>query len=161
MQALIVASTAMKAVSAVSEGNAESASLRSQADAQRFNALVQRMNAEQAMREAGAAEEARRREGRQVLGAARAGAAQSGTAGTYAGVIRQSAVAAELDALNERYRGQTQARALRSDAALADFQARGLDRQAKQARRSGFMRAGAELIQGASNYKQYMDSRGR
>lgn len=152
MEAMMIASTAFKAVGAISDGNAESASLRDQAAAERYNALVNRINAEQAMREAGSAEELRRRQGRQALGAMRAGAAQAGTGGTYAGVIRQSAVAAELDALNERYRGQSEARAFRQQAVGQEFRAAGLKRASKQAQRAGFLRAGAELVSGAADY---------
>lgn len=92
-----------------------------------------------ASQQATADEEAQRRETRSVMGSQAAAFAEAGigTGGTAAGVIRQSAINAELDALNIRYRGQL-ARA-------------GLFSQAKATRRESGLLAGAQLLQGGSN----------
>lgn len=84
-------------------------------------ARLLRAQAREAQRQAYADEEALRREARQVLGAQAAAMAQSGTGlgGTNEALVRQSAALAELDALNIRYRGLTQAKALRAEAKAA------------------------------------------
>jgi hypothetical protein len=66
-------------------------------------------------------EEAMRRQAREILGAQAAAMAQSGTGpgGSNELIARQSAALAELDALNIRYRGQMQAKALRKGAKSA------------------------------------------
>lgn len=91
--------------------------------------------------QANADEEAQRRLGRQVMGSQAAAMAEAGGGGD-AGVARQSAIAAELDALNIRYGGRAKAYSL-----LA---------QAKNVARMTPLLAGAQLIGGGSNaYAQY------
>jgi hypothetical protein len=57
-------------------------------------------------------EQAQRREGRQVMGRQAAAMAEAG-GGVDEGVVKQSAVAAELDALNIRYGGLLQRQGLK------------------------------------------------
>lgn len=87
---------------------------------------------EQALRD----EEAQRREARQVLGMQAAAMAQAG-GGIDEGLLRQSAVLAELDALNIRYRGA--------------MESQGLLSQAKAAKREGIWQAGTTLLSGAAD----------
>lgn len=81
-------------------------------------------------------EQAQRREGRQVIGRQAAAMAESG-GGQDEGLLRQSAVMAELDALNIRYAG--------------NLKAAGLLRQAEGVRRQSKMLAGAQLLKGVSS----------
>lgn len=81
-------------------------------------------------------EETQRRQGREVLGAQAAGFAQAG-GGLDQGVARQSAIAAELDALNIRYNGTVKAAGLMSMAASTRQQSGSL--------------AGAQLLTGVSD----------
>jgi hypothetical protein len=60
-------------------------------------------------------EESQRREARQLLGMQAAAMAQAGGGGD-AGLMRQSAALAELDALNIRYAGRARAAGLKKDA---------------------------------------------
>lgn len=80
-------------------------------------------------------EEAQRRENRQRLGTLAAAFAQAGGGGD-AGVLRQSAINAELDALNVRYAGAQRASALFGAASA----------QRKQSR----LLAGAKLLSGVA-----------
>lgn len=79
-------------------------------------------------------EEAQRRQARAQLGEQAAAIAQAGIGygGTAALVMNDSSLAAELDALNYRYRGLQQYRALRA--------------QARSAKRQGFKLAGGKLL---------------
>jgi len=96
--------------------------------------------------QARADEEAQRRKSRQIMGEQAAAMAQSGTGlgGSNALLTRQSAVDAELDALNIRYQGLLKSSALKA-------QASSLRGQANALRRSGNLLAGTALLTGISN----------
>jgi len=67
--------------------------------------------------ETGAAEEVQRRQATRQLGAMQAAQGQSGVVGgSTADVYRQSAIDAELDALNIRYQGMSKSNALKTQA---------------------------------------------
>lgn len=110
------------AIGIFSGGRAEAAALRRQAAVARQQALAD--------------EEAQRRESRQFLGRQAAAMAEAG-GGIDEGVARQSAVLAELDALNIRYAGQLKASGLLADARAVKKQAAWM--------------AGAQLLESASN----------
>ncbi len=86
-------------------------------------------------------EEASRRASRYQLGEQAAALAQAGigSGGTAELVVKDSALAAEMDALNYRYRGIQQGRALKS--------------QAKAIRRNAFLAAGTQLLSGSNDSK--------
>lgn len=97
----------------------------------------------------GAEQEAQERRGTAMtLGSMRAAAAQAGggTDGSAGRAIGQSAMNAELDALNIRYKSQLQRWAYSA-------QAENLDKEATIQRTGGFLKAGAALLKGySSNY---------
>lgn len=97
-----------------------------------------RMQGEMAARDAFANEEAQRRDASQLAGAQAAAMAQAGggAGGTNELVARQSAVLAELDALNIRYSGLTKRAASLSEA--------------RATKREGAFLAGAQLLAGSS-----------
>ena len=97
-----------------------------------------KMQGEMAARDALANEQAQRREANQFLGTQAAAMAQAGggSGGTNDLVARQSAVLAELDALNIRYSGMTKRTALLAEA--------------KSVKREGGLLAGAQLLAGSS-----------
>jgi hypothetical protein len=103
MSWIYVAVAATTAVAgAVMEGDAQRKSANTQAD-------WVKKNQEIASEQAGAREEAMRRDTAQQLGRAAAAQAQSGvdaSSGSALAVAAQSATMAELDALNVRYEGQ-------------------------------------------------------
>lgn len=102
----------------------------------RAESEVYQKQAQIATAQAGVDEEAQRRKARQFMGDQAASIAQAGigTGGTAANVIQQSALLAELDALNIRYGGQ--------------LKRAGLLTQAKAAKQQGNMMAGAKLLNG-------------
>lgn len=122
--ALMVASTAVSTIGAISQANAA-------AQAAEYNAAVARQEA--------AAEEARRRrEAERQMGQIRAGRAKSGVTveGSPLIVLADSAMEAEIDALNARWTGETSAKLYKMEA--------------RSARRAGIYNAGASLLSGAS-----------
>lgn len=137
---LMIASSAMSAIGSIAQGNAANAAAQANA-----SALNKQSEAE--LRAAGAREEQQRRANRQFLGTQRAALAQAGIGvdGSAYDIARQSAVNAELDALNIRYEGQLRAKGLRDQATITRF-------EGKQARTAGYLGAGAAILQGASNY---------
>lgn len=80
-----------------------------------------------------------RREARELMGRQAAGFAEAGIGygGTTELVMRDSAIKAELDALNIRYRGV--------------LQGRGLQAEARNVKRQSRLLAGAQLLSGLSN----------
>lgn len=108
-----------------------------------YNAAALGQQAHVAQSQAYADEEAQRRAARQVMGTQAAAVAQAGggSGGTTAKLVEQSAIAAELDALNIRYGGQIKATGL-----LAQAQGERLAGQA--GRRQGYFLAGANLLKG-------------
>lgn len=171
MTMALVASTAMSAMGAIQQGNAQSASYDAQARANEYNAQVQRQNAtvarnnaQMASEQANAREEAQRRHFGALQGQAIAGVAQSGTGfdGSNTDLLAQNAVANELDALTIRYEGQNQSAAfmnqasnLESQAAL-DVYSAGVNRMnSSSARQAGYLNAGANLLSGASKYAYF------
>lgn len=155
--AMMVASAALSAAGSIQQGNAQYASYMSQANANEYNATVDKLNAQVASDEANAKEEQQRRKFGQVQGAAYAGAAQSGTGfeGSNADLLKQNAVLNELDALTIRYEGQNKSRALEDSSKLNTYYA-GVNKQnASSARTAGFVNAGAQLLSAGSTYSYY------
>ena len=132
--------TAMSALGAISQGNAE-------ASAAKYHAKMSEMNAANARAQASVNEDAQRRQARRFLGTQRASFAQAGIglSGSAEDVMAQSAVDAELDALNIRYQGELEAAGMTNEANLQRM-------RAKNARSGGFMTAGAKLLSGIGTY---------
>lgn len=157
---LTVASTAFSVIGAIQQGNTNAANANAQADAQTYNAQVSENNAIAANQQAGAREDAQRRQRRIALGSARAASAQSGLtdSGSILDMFDQSAIDSELDILNSRYEGQLTARGYTEQATLDRFGAENSRNNASTARKAGWMNAGSALLSGASagysSYKQ-------
>lgn len=136
----MLAATAVSAVGSIKGGNAEYKAGMYEAAADEENARFSELD--------GAYEESKiRREERQTSGDAIAamgagGGVQLGT-GSALELLRENAYNSEFDALSARYTAATQARNYRLDAVRQRAGAR-------QARTAGFMRAGAQILQGAS-----------
>lgn len=145
----------MTAYSAVSQGQQQSAALKQQAEAEERNQALLNEQARVARQQAGADEEAQRRQNRQLLATQRAAIGQAGIGfGGTPGLLQEdTAMQAELDALNIRYGGEQQARSLLNQAGEAGISSSILRSNASQARRAGILKAGASLIgSGASMY---------
>lgn len=154
MMFIAIAGMAMSALSAMKQGEAQSDALKSQAQAQQYNAAVAEQNAQTAEAQGNANEEAQRRKARMVIGAQRAGISESGIGneGTGSDLVQQSAANAEMDALNIRYGAQLQAVGFRNNAKLDNYQASNDLSQAKQATQASYLNAGASALSGYGKY---------
>lgn len=145
-------SQVIQGVQSYNQGMAES-----QAAAQ--NAKIAGDNAARARLDAAAAEEAQRREARKALGRSAAAASQSGAAGTGPGqgsiglVLGQSAKEAELDALNIRYGGETEAGASLTEQANFLAEKRAAVQRAKGGLLSGVLGAASAGLSGYADYR--------
>ena len=97
-------------------------------------AAIRRAQAEASTEQGLVDEEAQRREGRQAIGKLAASMAEAG--GVDEGVLKQSTVLAELDALNIRYGAQ--------------LEAKGLSRSASSISKQTGLLAGAQILAGVS-----------
>ena len=151
-----ILSTAVSAVGAMNQADAQAASYRSQAQAQEYNATVAENNARAVLDQNNAKEEQQRRHFRMMQGNAIAAAAQSGSglnqSDSNSKVLEQSALMNELDALTIRYEGQNQAQGLQSQAQLDRYGAKVSRMNASSAETAGMLGAGASLLSGASGY---------
>lgn len=139
--AMTVASTLMGAIS-------QSNQFKAAAQADAYNAAVNRQRADSARATAGQREEQQRRFMRIEGGERRAAIAQSGTGlgGSNADVDRQSEIFAELDALNIRYEGQTESVGFLNQAALDDVSARNNRKRASGALWKGALGAATTAL---------------
>ena len=151
--AVQMASSAVEGIQGYQQGQQEAAVAGQ-------NAQIARDNAARARMDAGLAEEAQRRESRKTLGRAAAAGAQSGTAGAGPGqgslgaLNAQSANEAELDALNIRYGGETEAHADLTQAAQFDFDRKAAKQRARGAVISGLLGTAAAGLSGYSDYRR-------
>ena len=152
MEALVIASSAVQAVGAIKQGQAQAASYKSAAQAADYNATMARLNAGVAGEQANAAEEQQRRQFRSLQAKGVVAAAESGAGldGSNYDVLAQNAVANELDALTIRYEGQMKARGLLAQSELDKLDAQAKRRAAKDAMTGAYLNAGASLLSGAS-----------
>lgn len=156
----LVASTALSAVGAVKQGQAQSASYQAQANANEYNSIVNKNNADVANQEANQKEELQRRRFNEIQGQAYAGVAQSGTGfdGSNAKVLEQNQINAELDALNVRYQGKNQANGLLAQSEIDQYNAKTNRMNAKNAMNAGYINAGANLLSGATKAYYYSNT---
>jgi hypothetical protein len=150
-----IAAGGFQAIGSIMQGNAQSSSFRSQANAAEYNAKVAEQNQQMAREQGNAREEMHRSNARRFLGSQRAAVVQSGvdaSSGTAAAVQADSAVQQELDALMIRYESDLQARDFGSAALLERHQASMARANARSARTSGYINAGASMLGGYASY---------
>jgi len=116
-----------------------------QANQAEAEAKVDNANAESAAQQANAAEELQRRRNRQFLARQRAAIAEAGIGfgGSSEKLQMDSAVQAEIDALNVRYEGRIRGINFQNAAGMASSNARA-------SRTNGYLSASGELLGGAS-----------
>lgn len=153
---IALVSAGMQAISAINQGNNQSAMYESQAQANAYNAEMARQNAQIAAEQGNANEEAQRRHARIALGAQRAAIAEAGigTDGSAGDLYEQSASNAEMDALNIRYQANLQSAGFTNQAGLDDWQASQNRANASRATTAGFVNAGASALSGFGGYLQ-------
>jgi hypothetical protein len=148
---ITIASAAVGAVGAIQQGNAASASAKSQAHAADYNAAVSRNQAQQSLQVSAAEQLALSRKQRQFFGMQRAAIAQSGTGfgGSNADILEQSGTLAELELLNIAYEGDLRSKGFMAQSTLDTFQAGAARRNASAARTAGYLGAGAVFANAA------------
>lgn len=147
-----VAGQGMDAIQGYQQGKAE-------ARVAGANAVAARANAARTRLETAQAEEAKRREVRKSLGQSAAAIAQSGIGapgtGSAGAALKQAANEGELDAMNIRYGGETQAVAYENEALNFDYEQRAAKRRAKGAVMSGLFGSATAALSGAASYGNY------
>lgn len=150
MTAMAVIGTGLKVGGTIIETNAAAAEAGAEAKAAAQNAAAAGQQASQA-------EDAQRRRNREFTASQSAaiGEANIGRGGSAAVLMQQSAIEAELDALNIRYEGDLRRKGFAAEAAAA--------RARKTAiKRTGFMKAAGQLFgQGGDIYGQRQGARSR
>jgi hypothetical protein len=151
---IAAAGAGISAIGSIQQGNQAYASAKSEQYAREANAQLLQFNAQAAGQQAVAREALLRRRVAATQGEARAALGSTGTAatGSNLGLLEQAAQEGELDALTIRYEGEMQQRGLMAQAQQELYQAQGAKRQAKDARRAGFMNAATSLLSGAAMY---------
>lgn len=154
---LMIASSALSAIGAIKQGQAQAANYNAQANANDYNAVVAQNNAKIAADQANVQEEQQRRHFRELQGQAYAGIAQSGSGfdGSNADILKQNAVNNELDALTIRYEGQNKVASLESQAQIEKYNAATNRMNAKEAKKAGYINAGASLLNAGASYSYY------
>jgi len=136
--ALTVGSTLIGTLGALQQGQAAS-------DAAKYNAEVQRQQADQENQNAAARASEQATRTRQKVAATRAASLRSGfdTEGSVADILNVVETQGALEGLTALYEGSVRARGLRASASLSEANAR-------NSRTAGFINAGTTLLTGAS-----------
>lgn len=144
------------AMGAMSASKAQEDNAAAQRDALNYDKAVAENNATNALQVASINEDRTRRQSAGQLGSQRAALAESGidlTSGTGADLTHDSAVNAEMDALNVRYSGVTQAVAYRNNAKSLGNAAQVADNNRRSAQMNGPLAAGAAALSAYGSYK--------
>lgn len=141
---LMIASTAMQAVGAIAQGNAEAAAANANADVADANAKIARQQGTERSNRV-------RMQARRLLAEQRAAMGEAGfisSTGSNLDLTRDTAAQLELDALSERYAAELDATGFSNSASL--YRA-----EAKNSRRSGLTGSAGALLGGVNSYASY------
>lgn len=154
---LLVASTAISAMGSIAQGKAASASYKAQSQAQTYNSIVDKNNADQVSTEYAMKENNLRQQQGQFLGRQRAALAESGIGpgGSAGDVMAEDATRAKLDDLTLRYEGQTKRTAYLNNSTLDTYQGKVASMNAGAATQAGYMGALGAVIGGATRYSEF------
>jgi hypothetical protein len=148
-----LASAAVSAYGAYSQGQTQSKNARAQQAMAEYNAKIQEQAAGDVRRQAGLKEDAQRRKAAMILGTQRAAIAESGfdASGSMLDLVNQSSTNAELDALNIRYTGEMQAKGLLAQSQLSNYQGSIYGMNAEDAKTASYVGVGSALLGAANN----------
>lgn len=151
---LIAVGTAMSGISAISSGYSQASNYQAQANAQNYNAAVQKQQAQLAMAQSVEQSNVQHRKAAQQLGEQRAATAQSniGFGGTGGDLLEQSANYAELDRQNILYNGLLTGMGLNAQAEQSTYAANVASSQIGSSITGGYMSGAGSLIGGVGNY---------
>lgn len=148
---LLIAATAIQAVGAIQQGEAQKQAADASAQAMEYNAASDRARAVQASAMAGIKEDEQRRVGRAVIGEQLAASSSAG-AGLNGDLLRQSIFNVESDAGAIRYEGQLKAAGLNDQATMGMFEASSTRKRGESAQTAGYLNAAGSLLNGGSQY---------
>lgn len=151
MAYLAIAAAVVGAMSAYSKGTQTANQYEAYAQANAYNAALNRQKAETARSVYNQREEQIRRTSAVKLGAMRASIGEAGLGGNP-DLERQSEVLAELDALNIRYEGELESYGLLEQAKLDDYQYGVNKTNASNARRSRWLGMASSALSGYGAY---------
>ena len=148
----LIGGTVLSAVGEVAKGNQLARQYKEAAAVNEYNAAVADRDAKQALITASSRQEQFRQQARRELGRQRAAQAESGFAaeGSVLGVLDQSVIDSELDALAIGYEGELQSLGLKQQAGLDRYEASANRSSAKAAKTAGYVSAGAQLLGGVA-----------
>ena len=154
MLAVMAVTAAVSAYGAISSAQAQAAGAKSQQQAANYNATVDRQNAMSAEAAGSAAVLNTRRNNDQIMGRERAQVAESGGGftGTNVGVLAQNGTNLELNALNQGYNANMQARGLLSAANEQEFQGDVAGMNARSDINAGYIGAASSALGSVSSY---------
>ena len=148
---LLIASTAMSAVGAISQGQQSKRAAQAQAQASEYNAAMSRAQAEHVNAQTGVREDEQRRQARAAIGMQVASSAGAG-AGLNSDLLRESIFNMDTDTGVIRYEGRLKAAGLNDQAALDTASASNSRAQGKAAATAGYFNAAGSLLNGAASY---------
>lgn len=155
---LLAASTAMSVVSAISQGNAQAASMNHQAKIDERNRILADQDRQMAIRTANIAAEDQRREQRRRLADMRASMGATGleVGGSPLDALADSSIEMALDSRRTDFEGYVRNREGQIEMLNYADSAAANRRGAKSARQGGYISAGASLLSGgAKTYKSF------
>ncbi len=154
---MMLISSAVSAVGAIQQADAQAEQQRAAAQAAEYNATVARNNAVLANQQASEQQQAQLRKFGQVQGAAKAGIAQSGIgfAGTADDLLSQNNLNNQLDLMTIAFQGENQSRGLLAQADQQKYQAQQARMNADNIQTGGYLSAGANLLSGYGKYQYY------
>lgn len=143
--------TGIGAISAIRQGSAQSAALRSQAGAARYNQTVAEMNAQAVLNAGAYREKIQREKNKRLLASQQTGFAKGGVTmeGTPLEVMADTAADQERDIIAERYNTNIQAWRFRSQAQQFGFESSRDLSMASGPETAGWIGAGSTLLTGA------------
>lgn len=157
---MMILSTAMSAVGAIQEGNAQASAYKREAAANEENARIARLNAERTGQAYSLQEDKLRRSQKLALGEQRAAMNESGVGGNTGSNLDiqvEDNAQAELDALTLRYDGNNERTNLLNQGIQYSNAAATSRTNAKAAKQAGYTSALTSVVGGASKYSSYQD----
>ena len=146
-----IAGAGLGAISAIRQGSAQSAALRSQANAARYNQQVAEMNANAVKASGAYAEQIQREKNQRLIGSQKTGFAKSGVTleGTPLDVMASTASDQEKDIIAQRYNTDIQAWRYRAQGAQYGYEASRDVSMSSGPITAGYIGAGSTLLTGA------------
>lgn len=151
---LLAGGTALGVIGGIAGGYSQAANYQAQANAQNYNAAVQRQQAQQAMAQATEQANVQHRKASAALGEQRVATAQAGIGfeGTGGDLLEQSANYAELDRQNILYQGLLNAQGLNAQAEQSTYAAQVATSQKQPSIIGGFLGGSGTLLSGVGSY---------